>query len=81
MDGSFFDLNGESMEVEVDEFLQEIYKSQKFFQQKQKKAGHETVAAVKRQPEREDEDKQESPTVAISCRVIEQIKEFKVHQK
>uniref|UniRef100_A0A8C7ME80 Dynein axonemal heavy chain 12 n=1 Tax=Oncorhynchus kisutch TaxID=8019 RepID=A0A8C7ME80_ONCKI len=38
MDGSFLDLNGESMEVEVDEFFREIYKMLKFFQQKQKKA-------------------------------------------
>lgn len=82
MDGSFLDLNGESMEVEVDEFLREIYKCQKMFQQKWKKAEQESenVAAVKRQPGEEDRDKQESPTAAVCCRVIEQIKEFKVHQ-
>ncbi|MCI4387417.1 hypothetical protein PGIGA_G00073950 [Pangasianodon gigas] len=81
MDGSFLDLNGESMEVEVDEFFREIYKSLKFFQQKQKKAEQEkaSVAAEKRRPGEEDEDKQESPTAAVCCRVLEQIKEFKEH--
>lgn len=84
MDGSFLDLNGESMEVEVEEFFREIYKSLKFFQQKQKKAEQErkNVAAVKRQPgEEEDEDKQGSAAAVVCFRVIEQLKEFKVHQK
>ncbi|XP_034168074.2 LOW QUALITY PROTEIN: dynein axonemal heavy chain 12 [Pangasianodon hypophthalmus] len=81
MDGSFLDLNGESMEVEVDEFFREIYKSLKFFQQKQKKAEQEraSVAAEKRRPGEEDEDKEESSTAAVCCRVLEQIKEFKEH--
>lgn len=83
MDGSFLDLNGESMEVEVDEFFREIYKSLKFFQQKKKKADQEKehMAAVKRRPGAEDEDKQESPAAVVCCRVMEQMKEFKVHQK
>lgn len=83
MDGSFLDLNGESMEAELDEFFREIYKSQKFFQQKQKKTEQEreNMAAVKRQPREGDEEKQENPTVAVCCRVLEQIKEFKVHKK
>uniref|UniRef100_A0A8D3AAF5 Dynein axonemal heavy chain 12 n=1 Tax=Scophthalmus maximus TaxID=52904 RepID=A0A8D3AAF5_SCOMX len=38
MDGSFQDLDGESMEVELDEFFREIFKMLKFFQQKQNKA-------------------------------------------
>ncbi|KAF4078180.1 hypothetical protein AMELA_G00196410 [Ameiurus melas] len=81
MDGSFLDLNGESMEVEVDEFLREIYKCQKMFQQKWKKVEQESenVAAVKRQPGEEDRNRQESPTAAVCCGVIEQIKEFKEH--
>uniref|UniRef100_A0A8C8DLQ1 Dynein axonemal heavy chain 12 n=1 Tax=Oryzias sinensis TaxID=183150 RepID=A0A8C8DLQ1_9TELE len=41
MDGSFLDLNGETMETQVDEFYREIYKMLKFFQQKQSKAAQE----------------------------------------
>ncbi|KAG9335134.1 hypothetical protein JZ751_005606, partial [Albula glossodonta] len=41
MDGSFQDLNGETMEVEVDEFFREVYKMLKSFKQKQKKAEQE----------------------------------------
>lgn len=80
MDGSFLDLNGESMEAEVDKFLREIYKSLKYFQQKQKRSEQErdNVAAVKTQTR---EDKQENPTVALCHRVMDQVKEFKVHQK
>ncbi|KAK3519072.1 hypothetical protein QTP70_016355, partial [Hemibagrus guttatus] len=81
MDGSFLDLNGESMEVEVEEFFREIYKSLKFYQQKQKKAEQErqNVAAVKRQHGEEDEDKQGSAAAVVCCRIIEQLKEFKEH--
>ncbi|XP_066529410.1 dynein axonemal heavy chain 12 [Hoplias malabaricus] len=79
MDGSFLDLNGESMEAELDEFFREVYKMVKYFQQKQKKAEQEREKiAVKRKP-RETEDKQESPTVMICLNVIDQIKEFKEH--
>ncbi|TSM04870.1 Dynein heavy chain 7, axonemal [Bagarius yarrelli] len=79
MDGSFLDLNGESMEVEVDEFFREIYKSLKFFQQKKKKAEQEKVATVKKQPGEVVEDRQENTTAAICSKVLEQIKEFKEH--
>uniref|UniRef100_A0A674AXZ6 Dynein axonemal heavy chain 12 n=1 Tax=Salmo trutta TaxID=8032 RepID=A0A674AXZ6_SALTR len=71
MDGSFLDLNGESMEVEVDEFFREIYKMLKFFQQKQKKAEQMAGGGVKRRPGEEDPGKQERPThiptVSILC--------------
>ncbi|XP_043080221.1 dynein axonemal heavy chain 12 [Puntigrus tetrazona] len=78
MDGSFLDLNGESIELEVEEYLREIYKMQKFFQQKQKKAEQEKekTAGLKRKP-KEEEDKQESATVLICTSVVEQVKEFK----
>lgn len=67
------------MEVEADEFFREIYKSQKYFQQRYKKAEQERdIAAVEKTKE---DEKQGSPTVAICCRVLEQLKEFKVHQK
>uniref|UniRef100_A0A8D3BWT9 Dynein axonemal heavy chain 12 n=1 Tax=Scophthalmus maximus TaxID=52904 RepID=A0A8D3BWT9_SCOMX len=49
MDGSFQDLDGESMEVELDEFFREIFKMLKFFQQKQNKA-QETSRRKKESP-------------------------------
>lgn len=66
MDGSFQDLDGESMEVELDEFFREIFKMLKFFQQKQNKA-QETSRR-----------KKESPTIILCSAVMEQVKEFKV---
>uniref|UniRef100_A0A674AX37 Dynein axonemal heavy chain 12 n=1 Tax=Salmo trutta TaxID=8032 RepID=A0A674AX37_SALTR len=71
MDGSFLDLNGESMEVEVDEFFREIYKMLKFFQQKQKKAEQMAGGGVKRRPGEEDPGKQERPTALICSTVME----------
>uniref|UniRef100_A0A8C7GUY5 Dynein axonemal heavy chain 12 n=1 Tax=Oncorhynchus kisutch TaxID=8019 RepID=A0A8C7GUY5_ONCKI len=71
MDGSFLDLNGESMEVEVDEFFREIYKMLKFFQQKQKKAEQMVGGGVKRRPGEEDPGKQERPTALICSTVME----------
>uniref|UniRef100_A0A8D3BVT1 Dynein axonemal heavy chain 12 n=1 Tax=Scophthalmus maximus TaxID=52904 RepID=A0A8D3BVT1_SCOMX len=65
MDGSFQDLDGESMEVELDEFFREIFKMLKFFQQKQNKA-QETSRR-----------KKESPTIILCSAVMEQVKEFK----
>uniref|UniRef100_H3B7G7 Dynein axonemal heavy chain 12 n=1 Tax=Latimeria chalumnae TaxID=7897 RepID=H3B7G7_LATCH len=56
MDGAFLELNGESMETEVDEFFREVYKMLKFFQQKQKKV----IEQVK-------EFKENIPLVSIMC--------------
>ncbi|CDQ84031.1 unnamed protein product [Oncorhynchus mykiss] len=61
MDGSFLDLNGESMEVEVDEFFREIYKMLKFFQQKQKKAEQMAGGGQVK------DFKEHIPTVSILC--------------
>ncbi|KAG5839016.1 hypothetical protein ANANG_G00229870 [Anguilla anguilla] len=69
MDGSFQDLNGESMEVEVDEFFREVYKMLKFFRQKQKKAEQEA-----RRPPGTVED---GPSVLMCTGVMEQVKDFK----
>ncbi|ROL53285.1 Dynein heavy chain 7, axonemal [Anabarilius grahami] len=79
MDGSFLDLNGESIELEIEEYIREIYKMLKFFTQKQKKAAQEKEkkAGQKRKPKEEEEDKQESATVLICSSVVEQVKEFK----
>ncbi|XP_072306337.1 dynein axonemal heavy chain 12 [Eucyclogobius newberryi] len=73
MDGTFQGLNGESMEVEVDEFYRSIFKTLKVFQQKQNKAEQETDKA------KEDEDsiKKNSPSVTLCSTVLGEVKEFK----
>ncbi|XP_053147136.1 dynein axonemal heavy chain 12 isoform X3 [Hemicordylus capensis] len=80
MDGAFLDLNGESMEAEVDEFFREIYKTLRFFQQKQKKAEIERKKSAQRRPvsdERVEEEKKDNPTIRMCAVVMEQIKDFK----
>ncbi|XP_038668758.1 dynein heavy chain 12, axonemal [Scyliorhinus canicula] len=81
MDGSFLDLNGESMEAEVDEFFREIYKMLKFFRQKQKKAELERRKSAPRRrlvaEEEVEEEKKESASVTICSVVMAQIKDFK----
>ncbi|GCC21888.1 hypothetical protein chiPu_0000270 [Chiloscyllium punctatum] len=81
MDGSFLDLDGESMEAEVDEFFREIYKMLKFFQQKQKKAELEKRKTAPRRrlvaEEEVEEEKKESASVAMCSVVVAQIKDFK----
>lgn len=83
MDGSFLDLNGETMETEVDDFFREIYKMLKFFQQKYKKAEQEREKVVggKKQTGEANESEQDQPITLLCSSVIEQIKEFKVHLK
>uniref|UniRef100_A0A3Q3F6B1 Dynein heavy chain linker domain-containing protein n=1 Tax=Labrus bergylta TaxID=56723 RepID=A0A3Q3F6B1_9LABR len=81
MDGSFQDLDGESMEGKVDDFLRETFKMLKFFQQKQNKTEQEMekmAGATKRRASVDSPRKQESPTVFLCSTVMEQIKEFKV---
>ncbi len=81
MDGSFKELDAESIEVKVDEFHQEIFKMLKIFQQKKNKAEQEMERISgnrRRQPSGEDPRKQESPTILLCSTVMEQIKEFKV---
>ncbi|KAI7794029.1 dynein axonemal heavy chain 12 [Triplophysa rosa] len=79
MHGSFLDLNGDSIEQEVEEFLREIYKMLKSFQQKQKKAEQERekIEGVKRRSKEEEEEKQENATILICSSVLDQVKEFK----
>lgn len=82
MDGAFLDLNGESMESEVDEFFREIYKTLRFFQQKLKKAELEKKKSMQRRQlvdEKVEEEKKENPTTMMCSAVMEQIKEFKVN--
>lgn len=80
MHGSFLDLNGDSIEQEVEELLREIYKMLKSFQQKQKKAeqDREKIKGVKRRSKEEEEEKQENATILICSSVLDQVKEFKV---
>lgn len=81
MNGSFQELDGESMEIKVDEFFREIFKMLKLFQQKQNKAEQEMekIAGKSRPRTAEaDKKKQGSPTVILCSAVMEQIKEFKV---
>lgn len=81
MDGSFQDLDGESMDAKVDEFFREIFKMLKFFQQKQNKAEQvmeKSAGRLRRQSSADDSKKQENPTIVLCSTVMEQIKEFKV---
>ncbi|KAB1264175.1 Dynein heavy chain 12; axonemal [Camelus dromedarius] len=80
MDGGFLDLNGESMEADVDEFSREIFKTLKFFQSKQKKELQEKRKAAKRrslEEEKLEEEPKENPTITMCATVMEQIKVFK----
>lgn len=77
MDGSFQDLDGESMEVKVDEFFRESFKMLKFFQQKQNKAEQEREK-IAGKPSKDEPKKQENSTIILCSTVMEQIKEFKV---
>lgn len=76
------DLNGESMEADVDEFSREVFKTLKFFQTKQKKELQERRKAARKQSlieEKPEEEPKENPTIAMCTIVMEQIKVFKVY--
>ncbi|KFO19799.1 Dynein heavy chain 7, axonemal [Fukomys damarensis] len=80
MDGGFLDLNGESLEVDVDEFSREIFKTLKFFQAKHKKELQERRKAARKRSVTEDkpeEEPKESPTITMCSIIMEQIKAFK----
>ncbi|XP_029975539.1 dynein heavy chain 12, axonemal [Salarias fasciatus] len=78
LDGSFQDLDGESLEAKVDEFFREIFKMVKFFEQKQNRAAQEKekISGIMRLQHDEDGRKQ-SPTTTLCSTVMEQIKHFK----
>lgn len=81
MDGSFQDLDSESMEVKLDEFFKEIFKMLKSFQQKQNKAEQETemiTGKTRHRPGEDAEKTQESATVTLCSVVLQQITAFKV---
>ncbi|NXM23807.1 DYH7 protein, partial [Oxyruncus cristatus] len=77
MDGTFLELNGESMEAELDEFYRELYKVTKLFQQRKKipqdrkktprpKEEAKTVKAIKA-----------NTTLTMCSSVLEQVQDFK----
>ncbi|XP_058438165.1 dynein axonemal heavy chain 12 isoform X2 [Marmota monax] len=80
MDGGFLDLNGESMEADVEEFSREIFKTLKFFQMKQKKELQEKRKAARKRSlieEKPEEEPKDNPTIIMCSTVMEQIKVFK----
>ncbi|KAG8431885.1 hypothetical protein GDO86_019599 [Hymenochirus boettgeri] len=80
MDGAFLDLNGESMEAELDEIFREVFKMLKMLQQKQQKAEKEKKKAAQRRiltDGEEEEETKENPTADMCSVVMEQIKAFK----
>lgn len=81
MDGDFLELNGETMEAEVDEFFREIYRMSKQFQQKEKKMQQESKKILQpRTKEEKKEETKESPTVSMCSSILVQIKDFKVRK-
>ncbi|PKU33047.1 dynein heavy chain axonemal [Limosa lapponica baueri] len=77
MDGTFLELNGESMEAEVDEFFREIYKASRLFQQKKKKIQQELKKTTQHRTAEEKAEEETNPTVTMCSSVLEQIKDFK----
>ncbi|XP_028312358.1 dynein heavy chain 12, axonemal [Gouania willdenowi] len=79
MDGSFQDLDGNSMKANLDDFLREIFKIQKVFQQKHKDVQEkEKISGIKR-PSEGGPSKQQSPTLNMCSTVMEQIQHFQGH--
>uniref|UniRef100_A0A8C3KWS1 Dynein axonemal heavy chain 12 n=1 Tax=Calidris pygmaea TaxID=425635 RepID=A0A8C3KWS1_9CHAR len=66
MDGTFLELNGESMEAEVDEFFREIYKASRLFQQKKKKIQQELKKTTQHRTAEEKAEEETNPTVTIA---------------
>ncbi|XP_028906396.1 dynein heavy chain 12, axonemal isoform X2 [Ornithorhynchus anatinus] len=78
MDGAFLDLNGERMEVEIDEYFREMYKTLRFFQQKDKKDTQEKRRKGRRSiVEERLEEPKENPIISMCSTVIDQMKAFK----
>uniref|UniRef100_A0A8D0KPK5 Dynein heavy chain linker domain-containing protein n=1 Tax=Strix occidentalis caurina TaxID=311401 RepID=A0A8D0KPK5_STROC len=80
MDGTFLELNGESMEAEVDEFYREIYKVSRIFQQKQKQIQQELKTPQRKTVEEETEEETKANPTLMCSSVLEQIKDFKVRK-
>ncbi|NXK36347.1 DYH7 protein, partial [Piprites chloris] len=77
MDGTLLELNGESMEAELDEFYRELYKVTKLFQQRKKMPRDK-----KKTPQPKEEVKtvkavKANTTLTMCSSVLEQVKDFK----
>nr|Q3V0Q1.2 RecName: Full=Dynein axonemal heavy chain 12; AltName: Full=Axonemal beta dynein heavy chain 12; AltName: Full=Axonemal dynein heavy chain 12-like protein; AltName: Full=Axonemal dynein heavy chain 7-like protein; AltName: Full=Ciliary dynein heavy chain 12 [Mus musculus] len=68
MDGGFLDLNGESMEADIDDFSREVFRTLKFFHAKQKKELQERRKAARKRSlmeEKPEEEPKENPTITM----------------
>lgn len=81
MDGEFMKLEGEVIEGEVDEFWREIYKANKTFNLKKKKAEDEKRKAAPRKKlgEADGSEKKEDVIIALCSNIMESVKDFKEH--
>ncbi|KAM9785999.1 dynein axonemal heavy chain 12-like [Neosynchiropus ocellatus] len=77
MDGSFDELDGESMSGKVDEFFREMFKMMKFFQLKPWPPEGEKNPKTPKPKSDEVKSKKLSPTMELCTTVMEQIKAFK----
>nr|XP_026690532.1 dynein heavy chain 12, axonemal isoform X1 [Ciona intestinalis] len=80
MDGEFLKLESEAIEAEVDEFWREIYKSNKSFVTKSKKAQEEKKKNAPRRKKLGDEEVEEEKKdmmVTLCSAIMDDVKEFK----
>ncbi|XP_061837093.1 dynein axonemal heavy chain 12-like [Nerophis lumbriciformis] len=79
MDGSFQELDGEGMEVKLDEFFREIFKMLKYFQQQKSKGKQEIRKPTGTRGRRAEDDtnKDSNSTIVLCSTVLEQIKDFR----
>nr|XP_019953955.1 PREDICTED: dynein heavy chain 12, axonemal-like [Paralichthys olivaceus] len=81
MDGTFTELDGQSIGAQLDEFNREIYKMLKKFQKKQRELRPEAEkkgGKVDRKPT-DPRKQEESPTELFCSSALEQIQQFKEH--
>ena len=81
MDGSFFDLQPESISTEAQEFYSELFKISKFFNQLQKKELMEkrTKEGLKKRKDIDIEgiEQKSMPAIVVCQRIMHDIKKFK----
>ncbi|XP_027740579.1 dynein heavy chain 12, axonemal isoform X2 [Empidonax traillii] len=77
MDGTFLELNGESMEAELDEFYRELYKATKLFQQRKKMPQDRKKAPRPKEEVKTVKAIKANTTLTMCSSVLEQVKDFK----
>ncbi|NXF75625.1 DYH7 protein, partial [Sclerurus mexicanus] len=77
MDGTFLELNGESMEAELDEFYRELYKVSRLFQQKKKMPQDRKKTPQPKEEVKTVKPVKANPTLAMCSSVLGQIQGFK----